>query len=1128
VDNLSNGRVGLSFASGWHASDFALAPANFKERREIMARGIETVKALWRGEPVPVTTGDGKAMHVKMYPPPVQREPRIWVTSSSSPETFAMAGRVGASVLTNLLVMKPEELAANIAVYRKAYREAGHTQAGRDGHVTLMLHTFVGNDMEDVRARVRGPFLEYLRTSTDLINKARWELTAFAKGDDRKTGGSQTTMDLDQLSREDMDAILAHAFERYFTTAGLFGTPETCLATVERLREIGVDEIACLVDFGVESEAVLASLPHLDELRRRSNEGAYGVGERAPTADEASSGTSVLGREDYTIAAQIRRHGVTHLQCTPSLLGMLVVDDEALSALGALRMLLVGGEALPPALVQRVRAAFRGTLRNMYGPTETTVWSTSAIVGERGTATPLEGSEQVPKDGPIAPNLISIGRPIANTHVYVVNRHLHPLPIGVAGELLIGGAGVVRGYLGRPELTAERFVTDSLGVEGARESRLYRTGDLVRWLPSGELEFLGRIDHQVKIRGYRIELGEIESALASHPSVRENVVVARREGDGESRLVAYVVPREEGAPVPASPPADVGAAWRTIWDETYKQAPPPGSYDTTLNTVGWKSSYTDQPIPEEEMREWVEATAGRVLAAAREASPSPRVLEIGSGTGMLLFRVAPVCSRFVAVDFSETAVAYVAAEAKLRGLAHVSVEQRAADSIHQVAPGELFDAIVVNSVIQYFPSAEYLVDVLRSAYARLAPGGALFVGDVRSLLHARAFHTAVELARAASETATTELSARVRKRGDDESELLVDPRFFAVVAKGLPDVVSLRCELKSGRARNELTRFRYDVVLRKQGTAVVRALAPARTVTAPEDCTLDRLRALLADEPVSLAVLGIQNARVIDEVRAAELLAGGPGPSVADLRAALTALPSRGLEPDDVRALAPAYDVEVSFSLEHAEQMDVIFRHRSRRDATGAIPFVSAPTGGTADYTNVPSKRAKSGQLVPVLRAHLRERLPEFMLPSAFVLLPRLPLTPNGKVDRGALPAPDRVRQEAGASYTAPAGEIEKSIAAVLQELLAIDRVGIDDNFFDLGANSLMMVQASVRLRTVLGRNVALVEMFQYPTVRSLAGVLGSAEHPDARMTKEGQERAQARKDAMLRRREQRLGARTR
>ena len=216
-------------------------------------------------------------------------------------------------------------------------------------------------------------------------------------------------------------------------------------------------------------------------------------------------------------AAAVAAHGVTHFQCTPSMAGLLVADEASRAALGGLEVMLVGGEALPPDLARALRAALRGDLINMYGPTETTIWSTTSRV---------EG------------DAISIGRPIANTTLHILDARREPVPIGVAGELYIGGAGVARGYLRRPELTDERFVVNPFGA-----GRLYRTGDLCRYRGNGDVEFLGRLDHQVKIRGHRVELGEIELALREVAGARDVVVVAR-PGDsglpGDQRLVAYI------------------------------------------------------------------------------------------------------------------------------------------------------------------------------------------------------------------------------------------------------------------------------------------------------------------------------------------------------------------------------------------------------------------------------------------------------------------------------------------------------------------------------------------------------------------------------------------------------------
>jgi acyl-coenzyme A synthetase/AMP-(fatty) acid ligase len=216
---------------------------------------------------------------------------------------------------------------------------------------------------------------------------------------------------------------------------------------------------------------------------------------------------------------------VTHFQCTPTMASLLVADEASRAALGALEVMLVGGEALSSGLARELLAAVRGDVLNMYGPTETTIWSTTWRVDREAFAR-------------ATPPPMSIGRPITNTTVHVLDAHRAPVPSGVEGELYIGGAGLARGYLGRPDLTDERFIPSPFGP-----GRLYRTGDLGRIRGDGTIEFLGRVDHQVKIRGHRIELAEIELTLRELSGAREVVVTARQDEAqrlGDQRLVAYL------------------------------------------------------------------------------------------------------------------------------------------------------------------------------------------------------------------------------------------------------------------------------------------------------------------------------------------------------------------------------------------------------------------------------------------------------------------------------------------------------------------------------------------------------------------------------------------------------------
>jgi natural product biosynthesis luciferase-like monooxygenase protein len=499
VDNLSNGRVGISFASGWQPEDFVLRPENFADNKNQMMRDVDTVRRLWRGESVDFPGPKGEPIGRVTLPRPVQAELPVWITSAGNPETYRMAGAAGANVLTHLLGQTVKEVKDKIRIYREARAAAGLDPAG--GIVTLMLHTFIGDDLDTIRDTVREPMKRYLASATNLVKKYAWSFPAFKRPDAPKA--SLDDIDLDALSEEDLDAMMEHAFQRYFETSGLFGTPESVQPMIEELKAIGVNEIGCLIDYSLPNELTLQHLEHLDRARRLANPAA------------AAGGLS--------LQEQVRRRRVSHLQCTPSMARMLLLDEENRGAFNSLEQLMIGGEAFPPALARELDAAASARITNMYGPTETTVWSSTHEVDPHASSIP-------------------IGKPIANTQLYVLDAHRRPLPAGVPGDLYIGGAGVVRGYHERPELTAERFLPNPFRPG----ERMYATGDVARWREDGVVEFLGRSDHQVKIRGYRIELGEIETVLGEQAGVREAVVTLSLDAAGEPRLVAYFTAK--GAP----------------------------------------------------------------------------------------------------------------------------------------------------------------------------------------------------------------------------------------------------------------------------------------------------------------------------------------------------------------------------------------------------------------------------------------------------------------------------------------------------------------------------------------------------------------------------------------------------
>ena len=490
VDNLSRGRVGLGVAAGWFPNDFVLAPQSYDDRKKIFAESIETIRKLWRGERLSVRNPMGDLVELQTMPRPVQKDVPLWVTAAINPDTFRQAGEIGANVLTHLLGQSIEELAGKIQVYRKAWNEAGHPGTGQ---VALMLHTFVGADDETVHQLVREPMKKYLGSSVNLVSDYVTSLPVFKES---------VKVDVSGLTADDVDHALEFSFERYFQTSGLFGSPARCLAFIDKIKKIGVDEAACLIDFGVDTKQVLDSLNGLNRVRRLAN--------RHSSA-----------RPDHgSIGEQMKRLGVTHLQCTPSLARMIGASEEGREALNDLDVLLIGGEGSDSTAAREFKAWTDAKVLAVYGQAETTIWSAVDLLDDDTG------------DG-------TIGQPIADSRFLVVDGELNRVSPGVTGDLLVGGDGVARGYLNRDDLAGERFFPPSPSQEPG--GRLFRTGELARYLPDGKIEIIGRSDRQINIRGYRMDLGEIESSLCAIPCVRSAFVTAAGDTAADRRLAAYLI-----------------------------------------------------------------------------------------------------------------------------------------------------------------------------------------------------------------------------------------------------------------------------------------------------------------------------------------------------------------------------------------------------------------------------------------------------------------------------------------------------------------------------------------------------------------------------------------------------------
>ena len=473
VDNLSGGRMALSIASGWHPDDFIFKPENFENRHKIMYDQIIELKRIWKGEPFKRRNGANQDVELKIYPKPINPNLEIYITSAGNAETYRSAGKIGANILTHLLGQEINDLKANIIVYKNALLENGHSV--KDAKISLMLHTFIGDDITAVEKIVKQPFKDYLKSSAGLIKNL------------------QRDLDKDVLNLQDMETILDIAFERYWKTSALLGTQETCMPLLNDIYNTGVTEIACLIDFGIDQKVIAENLKNLTRLK--------------------SNFVSSKNRKE--------ENGWTSIQITPSYLDALLEDVNSQQFIKSLKNIIVGGENFTDDLLRKIKLKADATIYNMYGPTETTIWSTYQQVSPT--------------------TRLNIGKPIQNTQVYVLDKNKLLCPVGVKGDLYIGGDGLSRGSYNQPQLTGEKFITVDLY---GNKKRLYQTGDVAKWLSNQTLDFIGRNDNQVKLNGFRIELGEVERAIVGISQISQAVVVVK-ERENKKFMVAYYVSKSD-------------------------------------------------------------------------------------------------------------------------------------------------------------------------------------------------------------------------------------------------------------------------------------------------------------------------------------------------------------------------------------------------------------------------------------------------------------------------------------------------------------------------------------------------------------------------------------------------------
>ncbi|MEM9477834.1 MAG: amino acid adenylation domain-containing protein [Pseudomonadota bacterium] len=723
------------------------------------------------------------------------------------------------------------------------------------------------------------------------------------------------------------------------------------------------------------------------------------------------------------LAEYISAQAITHLTITPTALSVTPPASHSLEAL------VVAGEAVSQAHIapwSDVPLIF-----NAYGPTEATVCATM------GKVTVSDGRP-------------TIGAPIEDVSTYVLDDRLRLCPVGQRGALYIAGPGLARGYRGQPGLSAERFVADPFGPPG---TRMYRTGDMAVWNSEGQLCFDSREDEQVKIRGHRIEPAEIATSLLADDTIKQATVSTVPDRDGDPRLIAWIVPEHASEAVIGIRKALRAESLRdwTKLEEAFEN-PDPLPSDPTFNTRGWASSYTGLPLPDADMRDYVRSTVDRIALLKPR-----RILEIGCGTGLIMFQLLDLVEDYFGVDASGRNIEQLRtlqADPTLRNrfpnLGKARFLHAAAHALDGIQ-GERFDTILLPSVVQYFPDADYLHAVVDYLMRRLlAPGGTLFFGDVRSLPLLPVLGAEL-LKHGKSGFAQPDLS--------EDRELALDPGFFHALRSRHAQIRASQVMPKAMAIRNELSQFRYDAVIATGGRMLLDRALEWHDAENGGPLDLATVASALSKRPEYLAISNFGNAWVKE---------GG---------VVISALV------DLAQSLGYRLDMSLVPGMEDG-RFDAVLR---RSDTS--MPSIDWTRHRKAvTRRSLLSNNPLNVDLFREIRDHVnalcQKNLPEAMRPAHIVVLDELPRLPSGKLDRRKLPNPWTAANDTAVGH--PANLREQVFCEAVATILGLARVGPEDNFLSIGGDSISAIRL-VNLLRERGFEIAPRDVVLNPTIRSLA-----------------------------------------
>lgn len=747
---------------------------------------------------------------------------------------------------------------------------------------------------------------------------------------------------------------------------------------------------------------------------------------------------------------------ITAIQAVPSLMNQInrIIEQSNLSQLDNLRFVTTGGETVSPFLFNKLVDIYPNAQVSItYGPTEATIICCKQLADKNYLF-------KIPV----------LGRPLPNTEVRICNSDNNLVPMYIPGEIYIAGPSVTQGYMNQTELTLQQYIK----IKG---KRYYRTGDIGRWLDNGVIEYLGRMDDQIKLRGFRIELDAINHSLLSYPKIAQAVTILQQSHLNDKHLVSYITLNINTEKMILSNfVSERIEHWKKLFDQTHHDVE--ADINITHDFTGWKSVISGEDIPRKEMGAWLNASIKAINKALSSTINNKKltILEVGCGTGLLVSQLLERATLYHATDFSSRILHTLNKRLQFKNIENIELQQCAAHEIDKYFTRH-YDLIILNSVVQYFPSLTYLTDVLSSILKRMNSESTLFIGDVRDFRKLPILNANILLHnKILSDKPQDERNDLLNQRSDHEHELCIDPLYFYKTFSDFDVQTSPRLDSSS----NELSLYRYNVIIKLRA----KNSHSINWITGNTNEVNGQLIKNNIKTHAYFAIKNIPDIRLHKDIKNYEEFTGNLLNFKKPNRYKKSLLT---LSPYELLNWADRNKLNIAFYYHPTDGINCYSLIISSKPMTFDIFDPDKEMSYTHKLANSPIESMVKQREKKSIRIHLAKKLAPYMLPERIEIIDKMPVTIHGKIDKSQLKKMDP--QFKKIKYRKKISETESTLIESLKSVINTDEIDYDDDFFESGGSSLLAIQWAIELRK-FNISISPQDVFQHRTIGDIANFI--------------------------------------